>query len=586
MTEKLKNLIDNLSTLPGCYLMHDKNDNIIYIGKAKNLKNRVSQYFLRPQNGKVAAMVSNVDYFETIVTKNESEAFLLEYNLIHKHLPRYNILLKDDAHYPYIALRKNGIPEIKISRKINDKNYVYFGPYPKASNAREIVDLMNQLFPLKKCRILPKKPCLYYHLNLCKGWCINKVSEEENKFLIDEVKEFLNGKTYQKEIELKKKIKENSDNLNFEIAKNYKTILDSIEAIKTAQSIELNRDFDADIFAFVTRENYICLSLFVYRNGALLGRDSFIYEIFDDSIETAADLIYQYYQKNIIPKNIIVFNEELKEKLCKIYENVSIGKSKTYLDVLNRILINCEKSIQDYFLSARLDDNKIEVLEELQNILKLEDFPHYIELFDNSHISGSDAVSVSVAYINGEPCKKLYRKYKLNNENTQSDIDNMKEILSRKFKNYKESQVELPNLLLMDGGITQVNIAKELLDQFELNIPVFGLYKNDKHQTEGIVDINNQSVILNRKSKLFLMLTSMQNEVHRFAITFFRKSHIKNYKKTILDDVPGLGKARKALIYETYENINDLYKASLDELYQLLPNEVAENLFEKLHKSL
>ena len=586
MTEKLAKLIDNLSTQPGCYLMHDKNDNIIYIGKAKNLKNRVSQYFLRPQNGKVAAMVSNVDYFDTIVTKNESEAFLLEYNLVHKHLPKYNILLKDDAHYPYIALKKNGIPEIKISRKINDKNFYYFGPYPKASYAREIVDLMNQLFPLKKCRVLPNKPCLYYHLGECLGWCINNISKEKNKELIDEVKEFLNGKTYEKELELRKNIKECSEELNFESAQKYKTILDSIEAIKTAQSIELNRDVDADIFAFVTRENYVCLSVFIYRNGALLGKNSFIYEIFEDATTTSSDLIFQYYQKNIVPKNIIVFNEDLKEKLCKYYENVSIGKSKTYLDILNRILINCDKSIQDYFLSARLDDNKIEVLEELQNLLNLEIFPKYIELFDNSHISGSDAVSVSVAYVNGEPCKKLYRKYKLNNSNTQSDLENMKEILSRKFKNYKESTLELPSLLLMDGGITQVNLASDLLNEFNLKIPVFGLYKNDKHQTEGIISNSGEKAILDRKSKLFMLLTSTQNEVHRFAITFFRKSHLKNYKKTILDDIEGLGKARKALIYETYENINDLYKAELNELYQLLPKEVAEKLFEKLHKTL
>ena len=586
MTSRLQNLIDNLSTLPGCYLMHDKNDNIIYVGKAKNLKNRVSQYFLRPQNGKVAAMVSNVEWFETIVTKNEAEAFLLEYNLIHKHLPKYNILLKDDAHYPYIALRKNGIPEIKISRKITDKNFTYFGPYPKASDAREMVDLMNQLFPLKKCQVLPNKPCLYYHIGTCKGWCINKISQEENKEIINNVYDFLNGKTYEKELELKRKIKENSENLNFEIAQNYKKILDSITGIKTSQSIELNRDIDADIFAFVTREKYICLSLFVYRSGALIGKDSFIYEVFEDPIETAADIIFQYYQKNIIPKKIVVYNEELVKKLNNCYENVTFGKSKTYLDILNRILLNCDKTIQDYLLSARLDDNKVEVLEGLQNILKLEEFPRYIELFDNSHIAGADAISVSVAYVNGEPCKKLYRKYKLNNLNTQSDVDNMKEILTRKFKNYKESQVELPNLLLMDGGISQVNIAQELLNHYDLNIPVFGLFKNDKHQTEGIVTNTGEVVPIDRKSRIFMLLTSMQNEVHRFAITFFRKSHLKNYKKSILDAVPGLGKARKALIYDTYENINDLYKADLNELYQLLPKEVAEKLFEKLHKTL
>lgn len=586
MTEKLRILIDNLSTQPGCYQMFDKDNQIIYVGKAKNLKNRVSQYFLRPQNGKVAAMVSNVDHFETIVTQNEAEAFLLEYNLIHKYLPKYNILLKDDAHYPYIALRKKGIPEVKILRKTNDKNYQYFGPYPKASNAREIVDLLNQLFPLKKCHILPKKPCLYYHLGTCLGFCVKEIEDETNKNLLNEVKEFLEGKTYSKELELKRKIKENSENLNFEAAKNYKAILDAIVALKTNQSIELNKDIDADFFAFITRENYICMSLFVYRNGALLGKDSFIFEVFENDIENVSEIIFQYYQKNIAPKKIVVFNEELQEKLSNVFENVVIGKTKSYLDILNRILINCEKYMQDYFLSARLNDDKIDVLENLQKLTNLSKFPRYIELFDNSHISGADAVSVSVAYINGEPCKKLYRKYKLSNVNTQSDVDNMKEILSRKLKNFKENNSELPDLFLMDGGITQVNAASEIIDQFGLEIPVFGLYKNDKHQTEGLINNDGEKVVIDRKSKLFMLLTSMQNEVHRFAITFFRKSHLKNYKKDVLDDIKGLGKARKALIYETYENINDLYKADLNELCQLLPKEVAEKLFAKLHKTL
>lgn len=586
MTKELEVLIANLTTQPGCYLMYDENNVVIYVGKAKNLKNRVSQYFLRPQNGKVAAMVSHVDHFETIVTKNESEAFLLEYNLIHKYLPKYNILLKDDAHYPYIALKKKGIPEIKTLRKTKDKNYHYFGPFPRATDAKEIVKLMNQLFPLKKCQTLPKKPCLYYHLGQCLGYCINDVNEEISVNLIARVKDFLDGKTHEKEVELKKKIKEYSENLNFESAQNCKLILDSINNIKASQLVELNRDVDADFFAFITRENYVCLSIFVYRKGALLGKDSFVFEVFENEIENVSEIIFQYYQRNLLPGKIVVFNDELHEKLSEVYNNVVIGKTKTYLEILNRIVMNSEKFIQDYFMSARLTDDKIEILEELQKAANLTTFPRHIELYDNSHISGVDAVSVSVAYINGEPCKKLYRKYKLNNNKTQSDVDNMKEVLSRKFKSYKNGESTKPDLLIMDGGQSQVKIAKELLDSYDLDIQVFGLYKNDKHQTEGIVKENNEKIILDRKSKLFLMLTSMQNEVHRFAITYFRKSHLKNYKKTILDDIEGLGNARKALIYDTYENINDLYKADLNELCQLLPKEVAKKLFEKLHKTL
>lgn len=566
--------------------MFDKDDIVIYVGKAKNLKNRVSQYFLRPQTGKVAAMVKNIARFETIVTKNEQEAFLLEYNLIHKHYPKYNILLKDDKHYPYIALKKSGIPEVKIVRKTKDKRYLYFGPYPKASSAREVINLLNNLFPLKKCQVLPKKECLYYHMGLCLGYCINETSDEKMKEIFTDVKSFLQGKTFNKELELKNKIKEASENLNFELAQNYKTTLDSILNLKASQLMDLKSNVNCDCFAFVTRENYVCLSIFIYRNGVLMGKDSFIYEVFESEIDTVVSLIYQYYQIALKPDKIVVFNDLIKEKIDETFDNVVLGKSKTYLDILNRIIINCDKSIQDYFLSARLSDDKVETLEKLQNLLSLNSFPRYIELFDNSHISGTDAVSVSVAYVNGEPCKKLYRKYKLTNLNTSSDVDNMKEVLERRYKNLKENNLELPNLLLMDGGITQVGIAKDVLDKLSINIPIFGLYKNDKHQTEGIIDIKGNKYLLDSKDKLFLLLTSMQNEVHRFAITFFRKSHLKSYKKTILDDIPGLGKSRKALIYETYENINDLYKADLNELSQLLPKDIAEKLFEKLHKNV
>ena len=284
MTNKIKNLIETLPNNPGCYQMYDKNNQIIYVGKAKNLKKRVSQYFLRPQSGKVFEMVRNVDYFDYIITKNESEAFILEFNLIHKHMPKYNILLKDDKHYPYIALKKEGIIEVKLKRNIKDKNYVYFGPYPKSSFASEVIDLVNQLFPTKKCNFLPKKPCLYYHLGQCLGYCINNVSSDENKILYEKINSFLKGDTKEIENKLKSEIQKNNDNLKFEESIRYKKLLDAIEHVKTIQTVDFNSNENKDFFAYSSYNNYVCVSLFIYRNGMLLGKDQFVSEIFEDEV--------------------------------------------------------------------------------------------------------------------------------------------------------------------------------------------------------------------------------------------------------------------------------------------------------------
>lgn len=585
MNQTIKKLIDALPNNPGCYQMYNKDNEVIYVGKAKNLYKRVSQYFLRPQSGKVQAMVSNVDRFDFIITSNESEAFILEYNLIHKYLPKYNILLKDDKHYPYIGLKKRGIIEVKLKRNIKDKNYSYFGPYPKSTFAYDIIDLINKLFPLKKCNVLPKKPCLYYHINQCLGYCIKKIDDSVNDELYSKVYKFLKGNTKEIEDNLMDKIKENNEKLNFEESKYYKELLDAINHIKTLQTVDFNSNENKDFFAYTSFNNYVCIALFVYRNGMLLGKDEIISEIFENELETVSDLITQYYAKNELPKEIIVFSKDLKNSLqdylnCKI---ISPTKGKNF-DVLNKLIENSKKGLEKYFNKEKSTRDVESILINLQNLLNIK-YPKYIELFDNSHISGYDAVSVSVAYINGIACKRLYRKFKLNNENTKSDLDNMKEVLTRKYKRMLNDGIELPNLILIDGGLNQIVVAKNVLYNLNIkNIDIFGLYKNDKHQTEGIISLDGNKIPLDKKSDLYLFLSSIQDEVHRFAITFFRQTHLKNYKKSILDDVEGLGKVKKNLIYETYPDLNSLKQASLLELEQFLNKKVALNLYNKIHK--
>lgn len=585
MNKRLENDIALLSTSPGCYLMHDKNDKIIYVGKAKNLKNRVSQYFSLQHYGKVGAMVKRVDHFETILTKNENEAFLLELNLIHKYMPRYNILLKDNKRYPYIALKKGRETSLRITRNTKSNKYLYFGPYPKSSSAFKIMELLNTLYPTKKCKKLPKKACLYYYMGQCLAPCINTVSVEQQKKIFNDIKAFLSGKTYEKEQELKKKMIDFSNELNYEQALACKKLLEDIQHIKTNQIVEFDSNIDMDCFAYVVRDEYIAIALFVYRNGVLLGKDVIISELFGNETECVSGLIYQFYEGKILPKKIIVYSKELYDSLLPAYDkHLSYVTKGKFFPILNNLISNASKTLDDYFMTSKLDEKSEETISELGKLLNI-NFPSYIELFDNSHISGSDAVGVSVAFVNGEPCKKLYRKYHLNNENTADDLENMKEVLYRKYKSMIDEKRNLPDIILLDGGSTQISAAKEIFDKLNLKVPFYGLFKDERHQTNGIVDLDGVVYPVDHKSNIFYLISNMQNEVHRFAITFHRKTHSKNLTKSVFDDVPGIGETRKRILYDTYKDIHEIEKASIEELSQIVPLESAKKLYKKIHKN-
>ena len=582
MTEKVKTCIANLKHLPGVYLMHDKDDNIIYVGKAKDLFKRVSQYFLRPQSGKVFKMVQNVDYFETIITANEKEALVLEMNLIQKYYPRYNILLKDGSHYPYIALKKKGDPILQIKRNDKDKNYDYFGPFPNSGAAFQTISLLNKVFPIRKCQTLPSTTCLYYHLGQCLGPCVNKIDDATFEQMREDIKSFMRGNNQKQKAEIKEKMLKASENLEFETANEYKKILDAIEHINVQQNVENSDKKDRDIFAFSSRQGYLALAVLSYRKGLLLGKQVFTVEEFGDNEEQVADLILQFYQKYPTPSEVVINNNNVIDFLSDLLDATvtNVTKGKVHELIINA-KENADNALDEYFLSARLDSNKLEMLEELGQIIDIPT-PLHIELFDNSHIQGAFPVGAMVAFINGEPAKKLYRRFLINHEESRDDLASMKEVVYRHYKRLVDEEKKLPDLLLVDGGLNQINAAALALLEAGANVPLFGLYKNDKHQTSGLIDGSGKTYELNNKN-LFFMLTRMQDEVHRFAIAFHKEKRNKGMKVSILDDIPGLGEKRKEMLLRAYQDLNSLKNASIEEFSQILPYEVARALYNKLH---
>lgn len=583
MKERIKSCINNLKHLPGVYLMHDKDDKIIYIGKAKDLYKRVSQYFLRPQVGKVAKMAFEAEYFETIITNNEKEALILEMNLIQTHYPKFNILLKDGSHYPYIALRKDGYPYLQIKRNTKDKKYDYFGPFPRSTSAYETIDLLNKIFPLRKCNKIPNTACLYYHLGQCLAPCINDIPKETEDDLREKVKSFMRGNNADVKRELTNKMLTASEKMDYEAANDYKGVLEAINHINIPQNMENNDKKDRDIFAFSVREGYLSLAVLLFRRGTLLDKKVYIVEEFDNNEEQVADLILQFYQNVPLPQEVVINNETVVDLLSDLIDPTiySVTKGKIH-DLILTAKQNANNALDEYFLSSKLDSDKLALLEELGNIINI-DTPYRIELFDNSHLQGSNPVGAAVVFINGEPAKKLYRKYHIEHDEARDDLKSMEEIVYRRYKRLKDEGQDLPNLILVDGGLNQIKAANTALKKAEVSINLFGLVKNNKHQTAGLMDIDGNVYNIENKS-IFFMLTRMQDEVHRFAITFHQSLRNKKMKSSILDDIKGLGDKRKELINKAYPDITLLKEATIEELSQLLPKEVAEALYMKLRQ--
>ena len=560
--DKLKELPNN----PGCYLMKNKDNTIIYVGKAKNLSNRVKSYFTGKHNSKTTRLVMDIVDFEFIITSTEKEALILEMNLIKKHRPRYNIMLMDDKSYPYILLTNEKHPRITYTRELNKKGK-YFGPYPNAKAARSTVDMLNKIYPLRKCRNIPKKECLYYHINNCLGPCIRKVEDEEYKGIINKLTLLLGGNIKDEIKTLKSKMTQASENLEFEKALEYRNIILDLEAISERQKMETGLD-NSDIFNYAVKDDYINIQVFHVRETKVIERNAFTFDLLNDSKEMFINFINQFYliNNNPIPKEIIIPKLELEnnnvfdESISKVMFTPKQGKKKELLDL---VLININKELDNLILKKqRTYDMTKGATIKLSEILSIEKADN-IEAFDNSNIQGISAISAMVKYINGEKSTKDYRKYKVKTIEGSDDANTFYEIITRRYKRLKEENSEMPDLIIMDGGKPQVNATLEALNKLELSIPVMGLVKDDNHRTNAIL-FNNEIIELDKKSSLFKFLTNVQDEVHRYAISFHHNTHAKNILSSKLDNIKGIGKVKKAEILKVLGEVD--FKEKLESL--------------------
>lgn len=581
-TEIVKRKIELLPDHPGCYLMKNKDGTIIYVGKAKSLVKRVKQYFTRPQEGKVFRMVLEVTDFDTIETDSEKESLLLEINLIQKYYPKYNIMLKDGKMYPYIALKKMGDPYLKIARNDKDKSFSYFGPFPNSGSAYRMIDLLNKIYPLRKCKNIPNRACLYYHLGQCMGPCINDISKSDNKDMISHITKFLNGDASEVKQEITAKMRAAANDLRFEEAQEYKETLDTIEHVLSSQKIMMQDHIDRDIVGYSQRDGYISILFLLYRKGVLLGKNLFVVEKFDDINSELTDYIYQFYLNHPKPKELIISEKSIADILeSSLGIKVIVPSRGVKKDLLFMALENAKAGLDEHFMTARLEDDNLKLLEELGNMLNIST-PLDIELYDNSHLQGTEAIGAMVKFINGVKVPSMYRKYKIRQENKRDDLASMEEVLTRRLTRLKEENSKMPDLIIVDGGMTQVEIAYNVREKLNVNVNIAGLAKNDKHETDALINGNTGEFIpLNHKSPLFFMLMRKQDEVHRFAISYHRHKREKSFFETIYDDIPGIGKKRRIQLLSAYPTLDSLKSVTLEELKQIIPEESAKLILEK-----
>ena len=576
--EKLK-LVPNL---PGSYQMLNKDGIVIYVGKAKNLHKRVSSYFNRKHTGKTARLVSEIKDFKYIVTNTEDEAFIAELNLIKEYNPYYNILLKDDKSYPYIEYISKPFPKLKVSRylkiKKNDRKML-FGPFPNAYAARRIVKLLNRLYPLKKCDKMPKQPCLYFHINECLGYCTKNIDTFKLEIMEKEILSFLNGNDEILKSRIMQKITSYSESLNYEMANELKQELNYLIILEEKQKVELSDLVNRDIVSYYYDKGYLSIAVFFLRNGKLVGShiDNMIIE--GEPVEQVELYIANFYQTKEIPREIFV-PEDINSLLLKTVLNTSFltplkGQKRKLLEM---VTLNAKISLENHLKIAANELNKTEKAnEDLADILNITSI-NRIDLFDNSNLFGTYSVSGMVVFRRGVPDKKEYRKYKISLEKND-DYHMMKEVIYRRYYRALVDKTELPNLIIVDGGINQINAAKEILDDLNLNIKVCGLVKNENHRTSDLMDGETYQIVnISKDSRLFFYLTRMQDEVHRFTINYHRQIRSKGSISSILDGIPGIGKERKKKLLKEYGSINKIKDASKEELLKIIPLQVVEEL--------
>ena len=566
---------------PGSYQMKDKNGTIIYVGKAKDLHNRLSSYFNRIHTGKTAKMVSLIDDFQYIVAASELEAFIIEINLIKEFNPKYNIMLTDDKSYPYIEYIKDPYPRLKVSRylKIRKKDgKKLFGPYPNAYAARRIVNLLNRLYPLKKCEGKPKEVCLYYHIGECLGYCSKEYSLDKVQEMEQEILSFLKGNDEILRNKIMDKINKYSEDLNFEMALDLKKELEYIDIVLSKQNVELHDFVDRDVIAYYVDNGYLSIEILFIRNGKLLNHKNEIFPINLDIIDDVEYYIAKFYSRNEIPKEILIPDDLNASALTSVINaNIIIPQKGVKKDLIKMAYDNAKLNLENKFEEIKKDEQRTSSAnEELAKLLNLDSL-YRIDVFDNSNLFGSFAVSGMVVFIDGKPAKNEYRKYKVSLD-VNDDYNTMKEILYRRYQRALVEKSTLPDLIIVDGGENQIRAALEVLDMLRLNICVVGLRKNDKHRTNDLIYSDFSVINIDRMSNVFHYLTRMQDEVHRFTITYHRTLRSKGSISSILDDIDGIGSARKKALIKKFGSVTKMKNASIEELSEIIPKEVATQL--------
>lgn len=591
-------ILDNIKTKltlvphkPGCYQMFNNKHEIIYVGKAKDLHKRLRSYFSGSHDAKTTRMLMDVVTFEYIIANTEVEAFLLELNYIKEYRPQYNIMLMDDKTYPYICFIDENHPKLvytrdvkKFTRKSTNK---VFGPFPNVKACRDLVEILNKIYPFRKCNQIPKKSCLYYDMGQCLAPCINDVKKSDYQPFVDSVVKVLNGSNKELLNQLNNKMQEASLNLEFEKAIEYRNIISSMNEISEKQSIIINDGVSRDVLGYYEKDGIVSIQLFHMRYGKIIERTSEVFDVYDNLDEIIISYIYQFYDSssNVLPNELLIpYLEDysILTELLNLKVNIPVkGIKKKLVDLARQ---NAKESLEHALNLKKIKLSKTkEPLIELAQMLNI-DYPKRIELFDNSNIQGASAVSAMVAYIDGIPSRKDYRKYKIKTIEGADDYHTMIEVLIRRYKRLKEENLIMPNLLIVDGGKIQVTAASKVFDNLGIdNINIIGLQKDDNHKTDCIITKELKEIKVDKKSNIFLLLESMQDEVHRFAITFFKQTHSKNTLTSILDDIKGIGKMRKKILHENFNSINEMINAPIEKYLSLgFSKEVALNLIETL----
>ena len=589
MNNLIKSKLELLPTSPGCYIHKDKNGTIIYVGKAKNLRNRVRSYFRGSHDTKTEALVSEIVDFEFIVTESNIEALLLEINLIKENKPKYNIMLKDDKSYPFIKITNERYPRLIITRQVKKDGGLYFGPYPDVGAANEIKRLLDRIFPFRKCTNPPSKVCFYYHIGQCMAHTICKKDEAYFKAMAQEVSDFLKGQDDKIIDDLKSKMALAAQSMEFERAAEYRDLIQAIGTLRTKQRVMAKDLQNRDVFGYYVDKGWMCVQVFFVRQGKLIERDVNLFPYYNDPDEDFLTYVGQFYQEksHLVPNEILI-PQDIDEEAVKALVDTKVLKPQRgeKKQLVNLAIKNARVSLEQKFNLLEKSVEKTQgAIENLGRLLQIPT-PVRIESFDNSNIMGTSPVSAMVVFVNGKPSKKDYRKYKIKTVVGPDDYASMREVIRRRYGRVQRDGLTPPDLIVIDGGQGQANIAKQVIqEELGLDIPIAGLQKNDKHQTHELLFGDPLEVVeLSRNSQEFFLLQRIQDEVHRFAITFHRQLRSKNSFSSQLDGIEGLGPKRKQNLMKYFKSLTKIKEASVDEIVAVgIPRAVAEAVHQHLN---